>query len=217
MSELDRYCPPEEEPANSWSHGIGIALSIVALVAMLWVAIDTMDPWRITGATVHGSALVALFASSTAYHAFPVGPWKNTFQNLDHMLIYAVIAGTWTPYLLVTLKGLLGFILLGVQWGVASFGIALKIHYGPMKWRRLSMALYISMGLLVLPFLWTLSDTLPVNGLIWLVAGGAAYLVGVIFYRWDSLPFNHFLWHLFVLAGAGCHVASVLGYVLPTL
>lgn len=216
MTDDARHCPDDEEVWNAISHGVGAALAAVALLAMVWQAIGTWDAWRLVGAVAHGGSLTMLLASSAAYHGLPRGWWKNALQVVDHVGIFLLIAGSYTPFMLLTVQGWTGFTILTLQWVLAAIGIVLKLWFGPMRLRALGLAMYIGMGWMGVFAAFPLFEALPGEALGLLVGGGLMYMVGVIFYLWDSLPFNHFLWHLFVLAGAGSHVAVTWGWVIPS-
>ncbi|MBI1742001.1 hemolysin III family protein [Candidatus Acetothermia bacterium] len=203
-----------EELANSITHGIGIGLSLAGGILLVVLAAVYGDVWRIVSFSIFASSLVTLYLASTLYHSLRNPRVKQIFRIIDHAAIYLLIAGTYTPFLLVSLRGAWGWTLLGVIWGLALLGIAFKtlfIH----KFRRLSTIVYIGMGWLCLVALHEMLIRIPVGGLIWLAAGGIFYTMGVIFYVWRRLPYHHAVWHLFVLAGSTCHYLAVLFYLLP--
>lgn len=201
-----------EELANAITHGLGAAASVVALVLMLVVADDA---WQIVSAAIFGTSLVVLYSASTLYHSFSGPKLKNLFQVLDHAAIYLLIAGTYTPLMLVTLRGPLGWSLFGVIWALALGGIATKACMPDNREHWASTALYVFMGWLVVAALPSLIKTLPAPGLWLLVAGGLSYTFGVIFFALErKLKFAHAVWHLFVLGGSTCHVVAVALHVL---
>jgi hemolysin III len=199
-----------EEIANSVSHGIGF-VAAVAVLPVLAVNALQHGSAALIGALVFGVSAVLLYLTSTLYHALTPVRAKQVFRVLDHGAIYLLIAGTYTPFMLGVLRGPIGWSLLGAVWVLALFGIVLKAR-GGIRYPRFSTALYLGMGWLVIvaakPFL----DAVPVPGLLWLAAGGLAYTAGVGFYAASRLPYRHFVWHLFVLAGTACHVVAVLRY-----
>ncbi len=203
-----------EEVANSITHGLGALLSVAGLTLLVTYASYQHDPWRIVSFSIYGSTLILLFLASTLYHSFQHPALKRIFKTLDHCSIYLLIAGTYTPFLLVSIRGVMGWTLFAVIWLLAISGIAFKIIYGN-RFRKLSVATYLAMGWLVLLASKELAESLSDGGIIWLVAGGLTYTLGVVFYLWKKLPFNHAIWHLFVLAGSICHFFSILFYVLP--
>jgi hemolysin III len=202
------------ETANSITHGLGALLSVLAL-ALLTVSADLRGTARhVVGAAIFGTTLVLLYTVSTLYHALRPGRAKRIFHVLDHAAIYLLIAGTYTPFCLSTLRGGWGWSLLGVIWGLALLGVAFKtVCTG--RFQALSTALYLAMGWVVLVAAVPLWRALPGPGLAWLLAGGACYTLGVAFYTWHRLRFHHAVWHLFVLGGSLCHVVAVLGSVIP--
>ena len=199
-----------EEIANSVSHGIGF-VAAVAVLPVLAVNALQHGSAALIGALVFGVSAVLLYLTSTLYHALTPVRAKQVFRVLDHGAIYLLIAGTYTPFMLGVLRGPIGWSLLGAVWVLALFGIVLKAR-GGIRYPRFSTALYLGMGWLVIvaakPFL----DAVPVPGLLWLAAGGLAYTAGVGFYAASRLPYRHFVWHLFVLAGTACHVVAVMRY-----
>lgn len=212
---IDRHCPDHEEPANLWSHGLGAVAAVVAALLMVWVASERWDDGRLAGAGVHGGFLVALFVTSAVYHGLPRGSWKDRLQTVDHAVIYGFIASVHTLFALTVMKGLLAAALLGLQWGLAAIGVALKVAYGPMQLRNLSLGLYLVMGTMIVPFGLPIVEVLPFAANALVLVGGLSYLVGLVFYLAERIPYNHFLWHLFVLVGAGCHAVAAIGWVLP--
>jgi hemolysin III len=203
-----------EEIANAISHGVGIIMGIVALVAMIVCSAKIGSERGEVCSAVFGGSLVLLYFSSTLYHAVWHLKTKQILQMLDHMMIYVLIAGTYTPFTLVALGGSWGWSLFGVVWGIALMGIVFKLFFTG-KFERLSIGLYIGMGwisvIAIKPFL----HAIPLPGLIWVAAGGLCYTSGIIFYTQDRIRYAHTVWHLFVLAGSLCHVAAILFYVLP--
>ncbi len=203
-----------EEIAHAVTHGVGLVFSIAGLVTLVVMASMRGDAWHIVGCAVFGATLVLLYAASTLYHGIRHARAKRFLQRLDHAAIFLLIAGTYTPLGLVSLRGGLGWTLLGLVWSLALLGITLQVVV-PAWARYLSVPLPLAMGWLAVIALEPLARSLHPDGLALLVAGGGAYTVGVVFYAWRRLPFNHAVWHAFVMAGSACHFACIIGYVLP--
>ena len=201
-----------EEPINTLTHFIGFGLSITALVILLATCRDC-SAVRIVSYSIYGSSLILLYLASTFYHGIMAEKLKEVFARIDHSAIYLLIAGTYTPFTLLTLKGAWGWSLFGVIWGLAIVGVVYKLFFYRDKYRAISAVLYILMGWLAIIAIKPLLMNLPTGGLIWLFAGGLSYSFGVIFYLWDRLPFNHGIWHLFVLGGSVCHFVAIYCYV----
>jgi hemolysin III len=202
-----------EEIANSVTHGVGLLLSVAALAFLVVATAATSDPWRVTAASVYGATLVLLYATSTVYHALPGHRVKAVFQRLDHAAIYLLIAGTYTPFVLVPLRGGWGWSLFAVVWGLAVLGIVLKSVFG-IRLAVLSTVVYLAMGWLIVVAVGPLAARVPAVGLRWLVAGGVFYTLGVIFFAWERARYSHAIWHLFVLAGSAAHFWAVVRYAL---
>lgn len=213
----------KEELANALTHGLGTALAVAALVLMVVFASLRGTARHIVGASLFGATMVLLYLMSTLYHAFRGPRVKRVFRVLDHASIYLLIAGTYTPFCLATLQGAWGWTLFGLIWGLAVVGITLKSillsmagHLlGQRLWEAVSLAIYLLMGWLVVIAIVPLWRALPAGGIAWLFGGGLCYTLGAGFYAWHRLPYHHALWHLAVVAGTGCHFASVLFYVIP--
>jgi hemolysin III len=203
-----------EEVANAVTHGFGLVASLAALPLLIVVAARQGDAWAIVGASVFGASLVTVYATSTIYHSLRLGPSKELWRRLDHAAIYLLIAGTYTPFTLGALRGPWGWSLFGVVWGVAALGIGAKVVFGP-RLKMLSTVAYLAMGWLVIIAIRPLLARVGWGGVGWLLAGGVAYSLGVIFYaRDEKLRFGHSVWHLFVLGGSVCHAIAVAGYGL---
>ncbi len=202
------------EFANSLTHGLGTVLAMAALVIMVVLAAMKGTARHVVGVSIFGACLVLLYATSTVYHALRDPRVKSLFHILDHAAIFLLIAGTYTPYCLATLRGTWGWSLFGVVWGLALVGVTLKAIFGP-RLRWLSTLVYIAMGWIVLVALKPLAVSLPAGGLFTLFGGGVFYTAGVVFYAWKRLLYHHAIWHLFVILGSACHVVSVLFYVIP--
>lgn len=203
-----------EEIAHAITHGVGILLSIAALAVMIGFSSVYGDAWHITSTAIYGTTLILLYTASTLYHSIPQPKAKAILQQLDHAAIFLLIAGTYTPFTLVNLRGTWGWSLFGLVWGIAIAGILIEL-FGSERMRRWSLWLYLGLGWLVLIAIKPMLDSVATGGLILLLAGGLSYSLGVIFYVWDRLAFNHAIWHLFVLAGSALHFFSVLFYVIP--
>jgi len=202
-----------EERLNTVSHFIGAALALAGLVNLVAQASAKGDPWKIVSFSVYGVTLTALYSFSTLYHASR-GKAKAILQKIDHSAIYTLIAGTYTPFTLVTLRGAWGWPIFGTIWGLAMIGIVQDTLLA-RKRRILSVIIYLLMGWLVIIAIRPLVRVLPIAGLAWLLAGGLLYTVGVIFYSWDKkIPYGHGIFHVFVLAGSICHYIAVILYVL---
>jgi hemolysin III len=203
-----------EEMANAISHGIGVLLSLAALVLLIVHATLHGDVWHIVSSSIYGTSLVVLYLCSTLLHSITHQKIKDVFEILDHSAIYLLIAGSYTPFLLVTLRSTLGWSLFGVIWGLAITGIVLKLFY-VKRFILLSTLCYIIMGWLIIIAIKPLYLHLPFPGIVWLVMGGLLYTFGTIFYVWRRIPYHHAIWHVFVLGGSICHFFCILFYVLP--
>jgi hemolysin III len=214
---MDRNAPlphftPAEERLNTATHLLGAMAALAASAALVVEAARAGDPWKMAGFSLYGASLVALYSISVLYHGLN-GPTKRLLRRLDHLAIYLLIAGTYAPFSLVTLRGPWGWSLFGTVLGLGALGMAqeLRPRRGP---RVLSMVLYLVMGWLGLIALVPLLQALPVEGVAWLVAGGLAYTAGLVFYGLDwRVPYFHTVWHLFVLAGSASHFLVVWRYV----
>lgn len=205
---------PAEEAANTVTHGIGAVASVFALVLLVVWAARGGDPMRIVTLSIFGVTLVAVYFISTMYHLCPQPTIKRWLRVCDHVAIYLLIAGTYTPFMLVTLGGEWGWSLFGVIWGLAAAGVCLRVLFIG-QFEGLALALYLVMGWLALVGAPAVFGALSETGLAWVLAGGAAYTLGVVFYLWNRLSFNHAIWHLFVMAGSTCHVLAMFTDVLP--
>ncbi len=202
-----------EEIANSIIHGLGIGLSVAALVLLVAFAVLTGDGYRLAGAIVFGVALVLEYTASTLYHSFPQRQVKHVFKILDHCGIYVLIAGTYTPFCVVTLRDDGGWRLFGIVWALAAAGIALEAFW-TYRPRWLSVLVYLGMGWMVVLSIESLLANLDPAGLWLLVAGGLCYTVGTIFYVLKRIKYMHAVWHVWVLAGSTCHFLAVLLFVM---
>lgn len=204
----------QEELANVLTHGLGALLSISAMVLLIVFSSLNGNAYHIVSSTVFGTCMLLLYTMSTLYHLVKKEKIKRIFRLLDHSSIFLLIAGTYTPFTLVTLNGKWGWTLFGLVWGLAVAGIITEFATG-QKYKKVSLVLYIGMGWLILIAIKPLIDTIPVGGMTLLVCGGLCYTLGVIFYIWKSLAGNHAIWHLFVLAGSTLHFFAVFFYVIP--
>jgi len=213
MSETKSYSPGEEI-ANSVTHGLGLLLAVAALVVLVVGAARLGDPWRVASFSFYGASLVALYLASTLYHAVPGVRAKAWLKRCDHAAIFALIAGTYTPIMLVTLRGPLGWTMAGIVWVIMAAGIAMKFLF-IQRFQRLLLGAYVAMGWIVVFVMHPLWQRLPGAALGWLIAGGVVYTAGVAFYVRKSLPYGHAIWHLFVLGGSACHFFFFYLHVLP--
>lgn len=201
---------PGEQIANSVSHGIGALGALIAL-PFLVLAAASHGTAAIVGAAVFAATLALLYLSSTFYHALAHTPANRVLRVFDHSSIYLLIAGTYTPFTLGVLRGPWGWTLFGLVWALALTGVLLKSS-GRFKYPRLSTALYLAMGWLIVVAALPLWRAMPAWGLFWLAAGGLAYTGGVVFYAAKQMRYGHFVWHLFVMTGSACHLVAVLKY-----
>lgn len=201
-----------EEQLNAWSHGIGAALGIAALILLIVYA-DDSKPWSLFSVIVYGISIIILFLASTFYHAVKGEKRKHYFRIVDHISIYLLIAGTYTPVLLITLSDSLGWPLFWTVWGIAAFGVILKLFFTG-RFELFSTLLYLVMGWLIIFDFTNLSNAIGPNGVLWLFAGGLSYTIGIIFYALHKVPYFHVVWHLFVLGGAICHFFMIFNHVI---
>jgi hemolysin III len=204
-----------EEVANCATHGVGLALSVAGFVALVALAYAHGDAWHLASCGVYGASLVALYLASTLYHGARAPRAKQFFQALDHCGIYILIAGTYTPFTLVTLRGPWGWTLFGLVWGLALAGILFRLLFGT-RYRPLAVASYVVLGWLCVVAVKPILELVPLGALAWIAAGGLTYTAGVFFFAAKRIPHHHAIWHLFVLGGSICHYVAVLLYVLPT-
>jgi hemolysin III len=203
-----------EEIANAVTHGIGAALSIAGFLYLGAWALLYGDGWRIAGVAVYGVTLVALYLASTVYHAISAEQAKAWARTVDRSAIFVFIAGCYTPFTLIPLRGGFGWGLLATIWALAIVGVALEVVLKArfMVW---STVFYLAMGWLALVAAGPMIELMEPRGLLWMVAGGLSYSGGLVFFWWTRLPFHHAIWHLFVLGGSACHFQAISGYVLP--
>lgn len=204
-----------EEIANAVAHGLGAAAAIVALTLMIVKAIPTLDGWQMAGVALYGGSLVLLFLCSTLYHSFSHPRARAVFKRMDHSAIFLLIAGTYTPFLMLTLGSTQASALLVALWLIAVAGVAFKMFF-VHRFQRLSLFSYLAMGWLAVLVLADLYQALPPAAFRLLVAGGLAYTVGAAFYAAKQYTYTHAIWHLFVLAGATSHCVAIGVYVIPS-
>jgi len=206
---------PIEEKINIISHTIGLILCILAFVPLVSHANLHGDVWHIVSFSIFGASLIILYAASTFYHSAKKSELRNRLKILDHASIYVLIAGTYTPFALITLKGTTGWVIFGISWGLALTGIILKLFFTG-KYNLISTIMYVLMGWVIVFAIKPLINNLPLEGLLWLFAGGISYTIGAILYSIKNIKFNHAIFHMFVLIGSFCHFMSVFFYVLPS-
>ena len=207
------YYNSTEEKLNVLTHGIGLLLSVVALVLLILHANEMGTTRHIVSFSIFGASLILLYSASTFYHYFQNPDIRRKLNILDHASIYVLIAGTYTPFTLITLKGTLGWTIFGVTWGIALIGVFLKLFYTG-RFDKISTIAYVAMVWIIIFAVNPLIENLPVNGLYWLLAGGIFYTIGAILYSIKKIKFNHVIFHLFVLLGSFSHFMSVYFYVL---
>lgn len=211
MNDINFYTKGEEI-ANAITHGIGTLLAIAACVLLIVFSAQTGDVYKIISFTVFGISLIILYLGSTLYHSITTQKAKKVFRIIDHSSIYILIAGTYTPYTLTVLRGGKGWWIFSFVWGIAVVGIILKAIWLE-RFDKIATVFYLVMGWAIVFTIKDLIKTVPINGVILLVAGGLSYSLGCIFYAKDKWSYNHAIWHLFVIGGSVCHFLSVLFYL----
>ena len=204
--------PPLEEKINVISHALGLFLSVVALVLLVIQASFNGTVWHVVSFSIFGFSLILLYAASTFYHSAKTPKLRKRLNIFDHASIYILIAGTYTPFALVTLNGTMGWVIFGITWGIAITGVILKLYFTG-KYDRISTIAYVLMGWIIVIAIKPLLNNLSAEGLAWLLAGGIAYTIGAILYSAKKLKFNHAIFHVFVLLGSFCHFIAVFFYV----
>ncbi|MBN2418991.1 MAG: hemolysin III family protein [Deltaproteobacteria bacterium] len=202
-----------EEIANSVSHGIGFIAAVIISTIIIISAVKNSSASGVVGASVFSFTLIMLYIVSTLYHSLAMNKAKRVFRILDHIFIFMMIAGTYTPFTLSVLKGSLGWTLFGLIWGMAFAGIIFQC-LGGLKKSKLTVFLYLAMGWLIIFAVKPMLGNMPVGGFFWLLIGGFAYTVGVGFYAAKKMKYAHFVWHLLVIAGSACHSIAVLRYAV---
>ena len=215
---MDRPETSGEEVANAVTHVVGSHLGAAMLALLVWTGATsgTDVPWKVTSGAIFGACMIFLYAISSAYHAVTYPPAKRVLQVMDHMAIYVLIAGSYTPFCLVTLRPsypVLAWTIFGIEWGAALAGIVFKLRTTG-RFRFLSTSAYVVMGWVAITAIVPLVRTLHGLGTMWLAVGGGLYTLGCVFYLWRSLPYSHMVWHLFVLAGTVCHFFCILWHVM---
>lgn len=208
------YYPPFEEKLNVLSHGVGFVLSILGLVLLIDRASDFGNSILLASFSIFGASMILLYAASTFYHSATNKKIRYRLNILDHAAIYILIAGTYTPFALVTIQGVAGWSMFGVVWAMAITGVILKLFFTG-RYHTISTIMYVVMGWIIVFAIKPLLENLELPGLLWLFAGGIAYTVGAVIFSVDKIRFNHAIFHLFVLAGSFCHFLSIYFYVLP--
>jgi len=207
-----------EDILSAVFHGCGILLSIIGSIVLVTLSIIHADVWAVVSCSIFGVSMIFLYSASTIYHAVTSETTKKRLKRLDHIAIYYLIAGTYTPFMLVNLRGSLGWTIICIVWAIAILGTILKLTLpvnGTKKW---SVGLYLLMGWLIVIALKPLVAVMPTIGIVYLIAGGLLYSLGVIFYVWKSKNYTHAIWHLFVLAGTAAHFFAVLySCILPSM
>lgn len=205
----DSFYTMGEEIANAITHGIGVALAIAALVILIVFAARTGSAWYVVSYSIYGTCLVLLYLFSTLYHSIQNKKAKRVFRIFDHASIYILIAGTYTPFALTILRKHGGWIIFSVVWAAAIFGIILKVFYCG-KFEKVSTLIYVIMGWMIIFYFKTILTVMPVPGIVLLVVGGVVYTLGSLLFLFDKIPYNHAIWHLFVMGGSICHFFAVL-------
>jgi hemolysin III len=208
MKDARPYTPAEER-LHGITHGIGAALAVAGLVVLVVIAARSGDPWRIVSFSIYGGALTLLYLASTLYHSLRNERLKRLFRHLDHLSIFLLIAGTYTPVTLITLRGPWGWTLFGLVWGFAVGGIVYELFFLG-RWKWVTVSIYLAMGWLAVVAIQPLLAVMPRGLFWWLLAGGLCYTGGVLLYVRKQMPYHHVLWHLFVLGGSACHFFGFL-------
>ncbi|MCL4127207.1 UNVERIFIED_CONTAM: hypothetical protein GTU68_033258 [Idotea baltica] len=207
------YYNATEEKLNVITHAIGLVLSIIALILLVIHANNHGTTRHIVSFSIFGASLILLYSASTFYHYSQNPELRKKLNILDHAAIYVLIAGTYTPFTLITLKGTLGWTIFGVTWGIAIAGVFFKLFYTG-RFEKISTAAYVAMGWIIVFAIKPLLENLPINGLYWLMTGGVFYTVGAILYSIPKIKYNHTIFHVFVLLGSFSHFMAVYFYVL---
>ena len=214
MNSETKFYSPLEERINILSHAAGLLLSMVAIVLLVTRASSNGNAWHIVSVAIFGASLIALYAASTSYHSATRAELRARLRIIDHSTIYILIAGTYTPFTLITLNGTVGWVIFAFSWGMALSGIILKLFFTG-RFNLVSTLMYVFMGWIIIFAVKPLIANLSTEGLLWLVAGGLSYTIGAIIYSIKKVPLNHAIFHLFVLGGSICHFVAVYFYVLP--
>ncbi len=215
MSKEVKYYSSKEEKINVITHAIGLVLSIAALTLLVVYSSLYGTVWHITSFAIFGASLIVLYAASTLYHYVQNPKIRFKLNIFDHAAIYVLIAGTYTPFALVVLPNTIGWVIFGISWGLALVGIIFKLFYTG-KYDKISTIAYVLMGWVIIIAIKPLVENFPLEGLLWLLAGGLSYTFGALLYSIKSLKYNHAIFHVFVLFGSFCHFMAVFFYVLPS-
>lgn len=210
-----KFYTRNEEIANAITHGIGAGLSVVALVLLIVFSENRGDKWYVISYTIYGISLLMLYLESTLYHSITNMKVKKLFRIFDHASIYLLIAGTYTPFTLTVLRPTIGWTIFTIIWILAAVGIVMKVFWIG-KFNILSTIIYIAMGWLIIFAMKRLMMLVPTAGIVLLFAGGIIYTAGAVLYLMDKIPYNHAIWHLFVMGGSICHFFCILLYLLPS-
>ena len=213
MSHLPKYSKGEEI-ANSVTHGIGVLVSIAGLVLLIVFSALYGNAWHVVSSSIYGSSMLLLYLASTLYHSLQGARAKSFFRILDHSSIFILIAGTYTPFTLVSLNGPWGWSIFGVIWGLAVLGIIFKFFF-INRFGILSTVIYVLMGWMIVIAVKPVLEAVPYGGLVLLLSGGLCYTAGLVFYAWKKLKYAHSIWHLFVIGGSVLHYFAVMFYVIP--
>ena len=209
-----KFYDPKEEKLNVISHAIGLVLSVLALVLLVVYSAKEGSAWHIVSFSIYGASLIVLYSASTFYHYSKTPKLRHRLNVFDHAAIYVLIAGTYTPFTLVVLKGWVGWTIFGVSWGLALTGIILKLFFTG-RYDKISTIAYVLMGWLIIFAIKPLVNNLPFEGFMWLLSGGIFYTIGALLYSIKKLNYNHAIFHIFVLLGSFSHFIAVFFYVLP--
>ena len=203
-----------EEWLNSATHGIGAVLSVIGTAALIIAAGQLGDAWKVVSFSIFGATLILLYLASAFYHGSRSPKLRSTFKTLDHCAIFLLIAGTYTPFLLVNMRGTVGWTFFSIIWSLAFTGVVLKIIF-KHRFRLVRVGIYLAMGWLIVFASADLMNSLSETGLRLIIAGGLVYTIGVVFYLLDRIPYMHAVWHLFVIGGSACHFSAIYLGVLP--
>lgn len=212
VEDIEYHWALGDEWANALTHGLGLFLSLIGFFFLIQIPLNNNDHWKLFSFTIYGMSLIILYGASTLYHSFRNKRLKYLFRLIDHCAIYLLIAGSYTPFMLISLKGPWGWTLFTIVWLLAILGIIFKLFFIG-RFNRISTAFYLLMGWLAVIAIEPLINNLPLEALYWILAGGLCYTAGVIFFALDRFPFYHAVWHLFVLGGSACHYLAVCFYV----
>jgi hemolysin III len=209
MQPINPKFPIKQELVNSLIHGFGIIFGIISIPILIALTIKSGNTIGVIGAAIYGFCFLQLFTFSTLYHGFQHPQVKRVLEIFDHISIYFLISGTYTPFLLIYLDNSFGITLLSILWGLTAIGIVFKVFFTG-RWNILSTIIYIAMGCIMVVGGRTFFTSIPSDVLTMIFIGGALYLLGVVFYLWEKYPYNHAVWHFFVLAAAVCHYVAIL-------